>query len=63
MPTACLSLTKLRFRWSYWYKTYDKKEKNAEDAKVCFLKNHKKKEMEIFAFCVINFELIASKTW
>ena len=27
-----------------------------------FVQNHKKKDMEIFAFCAINFESIISKT-
>ena len=49
-----------------WYKNYDKKHKNAKNAKdanFCFCtKSQKKKEMEIFAFCVITFEPIISKT-
>ena len=49
-----------------WYKSYDKKHKNAKkakDANVCFCKKRpKKKEMEIFAYCVTTFEPIISKT-
>ena len=48
-----------------WYKSYDKKHKNAKNAKdenVCFCtKSQKKKEMEIFAFCIINFQPIINK--
>ena len=36
-----------------WYKSYDKKHKNAKNAK---------NEMEIFAFCVIIFEPSLNKT-
>ena len=40
-----------------WYKSYDKKHKNIKnkkDANICFCtKSQKKKEMEIFAFCII----------
>ena len=50
----------------YWYKSYSNKHKNAKntkDANVCFCtKSQKKKEMEIFTFCVIIFEPIISKT-
>ena len=49
-----------------WYKSYDKKHKNAkkhERWKHLFLyKIAKKREMEIFVFCVINFEPIIIKT-
>ena len=49
-----------------WYKNYDKKHKDAKTAKdgnTCFCtKLQKKREMEIFVFCVINFEPIISKT-
>jgi hypothetical protein len=49
-----------------WYKSYDKKHKNAKKQKmqtsVFVKKNGKKKEMEIFAYCVITFEPIISKT-
>jgi hypothetical protein len=49
-----------------WHKSYDKNHKNiiiAKDAFVCFwTKLQKKKEMEIFAFCVLTFEPIISKT-
>ena len=41
---------------------YDEKHKKAKDANVCFCKKWQKKEMEIFAFCVITFEPIISKT-
>ena len=48
-----------------WYKSYGKKTqnaKNAKDANVCFCTKSKKKEMEIFTFCVITFEPSISKT-
>jgi len=44
-----------------WYKSYDKKHKNARMQKTkmsVFVQNRKKKEMEIFAFCVITFDQI-----
>ena len=48
------------------YKSYDKRHKNANNTKgaaVCFCtKYHKKKEMEIVAFCVITFEPIITTT-
>ena len=48
-----------------WYKSYDKKHKNVKnkkDANICFCtKSQKKKEMEIFAFCIINFQPIINK--
>ena len=36
--------------------------KNAENANVFFVQNSKKREMKIFLFCVITFELIVTKT-
>ena len=42
-----------------WYKSCDKKWKNSTNANLCFLnKIAKKKEMEIFPFCVITIEPI-----
>ena len=49
------SLTSLNFNW---YKRYDKNAKNENDF---FLQNGKKQEMEMFAFCVITFELLRFK--
>ena len=46
------------------FKSYDKKHKNAKkakDANVCFCKKWQKKEMKIFAYCVLTFEPIISK--
>ena len=48
-----------------WYKSYDKKHKNVKnkkDANTCFCTKSRKKEMEIFAFCVITFQPIISKS-
>ena len=49
-----------------WYKSYDKKHKNGKNAidkNFCFCtKSQKRKEMEIFAFCVIIFEPSLNKT-
>ena len=51
-----------------WCKSYDKKHKNAKNtkyaksAKSVFVQNHKKREMETFAFCDITFEPITIKT-
>ena len=49
-----------------WYKSYDKKHKNAKKNQKMqtsvFVKNGKKKEMEIFAYCFITFDPIISKT-
>ena len=47
------------------YKGYDKKHKNIIDKKMeisVFVQNRKKKEMEIFAFCIITFQPIINKT-
>ena len=41
-----------------WYKSYDTKRKNAKNTNVWFCTKSPKKEMEIFAFCVITFEPI-----
>jgi hypothetical protein len=56
-------LTSLNYNW---YKSYAKRYKNAKNTKeanvsIC-TKSHTKKEMEIFAFCVITYELIISKS-
>ena len=49
-----------------WYKSYDKKHKNAKNTKDENLgfctELQKKKEMEIFSFFAKNFEPIKSKT-
>ena len=38
--------------------------KNKKDANICFCtKSQKKKEMEIFAFCVITFQPIINKAY
>ena len=55
--------TSLNFNW---YKGYDKRQKNIKDKKdanICFCTElQKKKEMEIFAFCVTTFQPIIRKT-
>ena len=38
-----------------WYKSY---EKNEKDENICFCTKSQKKEMEVFAFCVITFKPI-----
>ena len=49
-----------------WYKAYDKKTQKCKKCKkwkhLFLYKIAKKREMEIFVFCVINFEPIISKT-
>ena len=44
-----------------WYKSYDKKRKRWKH--LFLYKVAKKREMEIFVFCVINFELIEVQTF
>ena len=54
----CLTILNLN-----WYKSYDTKHKKPKKRNRVFLyKIAKKKEMEIFAFCVITFKPIISKT-
>ncbi len=48
----------LNLNWQKIYNTKHKNVKNAKNQTCVFVQNRKKKEMEIFAFFVMNFKPI-----